>query len=41
MSPLKQSSPRLPYWNAYVGGVVLGLVLPRLRWRRKRSWNDL
>lgn len=22
-------------------GLVLGLVLPRIRWRRKRSWNDL
>ncbi len=24
-----------------LAGLVLGLVLPRLRWRRKRSWNDL
>ena len=22
-------------------GLLLGLVLPRVRWRRKRSWNDL
>ncbi len=23
------------------GGILLGVVLPRLRWRRKRSWSDL
>jgi len=23
------------------GGIVLGLLLPRLGWRRKRSWNSL
>jgi SH3 domain protein len=22
-------------------GLILGLVLPRIRWRRKRQWNDL
>jgi len=22
-------------------GLILGLVLPRMRWRRKRSWSDL
>ena len=22
-------------------GLLLGLVLPRIRWRRKRSWSDL
>ena len=22
-------------------GLILGLVLPRIRWRRKRSWSDL
>ena len=22
-------------------GLLLGLILPRVRWRRKRSWNDL
>ena len=27
MSLLKQPTPRKPYWNAYVGGIVLGLVL--------------
>lgn len=24
-----------------VGGILLGVILPRLRWRRKRSWSDL
>jgi SH3 domain protein len=23
------------------GGILLGVILPRLRWRRKRSWSDL
>ncbi|MGD8906318.1 MAG: TIGR04211 family SH3 domain-containing protein, partial [Gammaproteobacteria bacterium] len=22
-------------------GIVLGVVLPRIRWRRRRSWSDL
>ena len=24
-----------------VGGVLIGVILPRLRWRRKRRWSDL
>lgn len=24
-----------------VGGILIGVIVPRLRWRRKRSWSDL
>jgi SH3 domain protein len=24
-----------------LGGFILGIVIPRIRWRRKRSWSEL